>query len=597
MRLSTTEGELPLDKYVRYKNNLQLWYDEMIRYGLTEQEQKIVTPYFKSSYGVPPSQEQLMTMLMDPHICHFSLAEANAARKIVGKKQLAKVPALQEKVHNTACSPALGNYIWDCGVKPQMSYAFSIIHATAYSFIGFQTAYLATNWNPIFWNTACLIVDSGSLEEDNDFDEDEDDTTAKKNKSTDYGKIASAIGNIMKHGIQVSLVDINNSAYTFKPDIKNNKILFGMKGLNKVGDDVVDAIIAGRPYQGLMDFVARCKVNKTVVISLIKAGAFDNLDSWADKYGDNKRKAIMALYLSITSEPKKKLTLQNFKGLLDRGVVPAQFDFEIKAYWFNKYLKSHTYNDYYELADDSAYEFYKQCDAELADLYVYDDKNLVTKKQWDKRYKSIMDSVREWLKQNQTELLDDINQSLFLDEWNKYASGTLSAWEMDSLCFYYHEHELSNLDKNKYGIDDFYSLSEEPVVDKYFKRGGHQIPIFKLNRIVGTVINKNNTKGHVTLLTVDGVVNVAFSKEYYAMFNRQISEKDENGKKKVKEKGWFTRGTMIMVTGIRREDTFRAKTYKSTGGHQLYKITKVTNNGHDIEITHDRYQGTMEEDE
>ena len=87
MRLMASEpgAEMPLDKYVRFKNNIQLWYDEMDRCGLTKEEQKIVEPYFKSSYGVPPSQEQLMRMLMDEKICGFTLAEANAARKIVGK--------------------------------------------------------------------------------------------------------------------------------------------------------------------------------------------------------------------------------------------------------------------------------------------------------------------------------------------------------------------------------------------------------------------------------------------------------------------------------------------------------------------------------
>lgn len=87
MRLMTSEpgAEMPLDKYVRYKNNIQLWYDEMDKCGLTKEEQRSLEPYFKSSYGVPPSQEQLMRMLMDKNICGFSLAEANAARKIVGR--------------------------------------------------------------------------------------------------------------------------------------------------------------------------------------------------------------------------------------------------------------------------------------------------------------------------------------------------------------------------------------------------------------------------------------------------------------------------------------------------------------------------------
>ena len=122
MRLMASEqgAEMPLDKYVRYKNNISLWYKEMERCGLTKNEQKVVEPYFKSSYGVPPSQEQLMRMLMDEHICGFSLAEANAARKIVGKKQMSKIPGLKQKVLESATSKNLGEYIWKYGAGPQM---------------------------------------------------------------------------------------------------------------------------------------------------------------------------------------------------------------------------------------------------------------------------------------------------------------------------------------------------------------------------------------------------------------------------------------------------------------------------------------------
>ena len=68
MRLMTAEkgAETPMEKYIRFKNNLNLWYQEMNNAGLTIEEQKTLEPYFKSSYGVPPSQEQLMKMLMDP---------------------------------------------------------------------------------------------------------------------------------------------------------------------------------------------------------------------------------------------------------------------------------------------------------------------------------------------------------------------------------------------------------------------------------------------------------------------------------------------------------------------------------------------------
>ena len=72
------------------------------------------------------------------------------------------------------------------------------------------------------------------------------------------------------------------------------------------------------------------------------------------------------------------------------------------------------------------------------------------------------------------------------------------------------------------------------------------------------------------------------------MYSRQISEKQEDGTKKVLEKGWMTRGTKIMCTGFRREDTFVCKSYKNNFSHQLYRITNVLPNGI-IELTHERY--------
>ena len=129
MRLMPDEkgSELPLDKYVRFKNDTGLWYEEMRRAGLTPAEQKTLEPYFLNSYGVPPSQEQLMQMLMDENICGFSLKDANTARKIVGKKQMSKIPELKQKVLETAKSHNLGEYVWKYGAGPQMGYSFSIV--------------------------------------------------------------------------------------------------------------------------------------------------------------------------------------------------------------------------------------------------------------------------------------------------------------------------------------------------------------------------------------------------------------------------------------------------------------------------------------
>ena len=598
MRLMTSEKgqESPMDKYIRYKNNINLWYQEMDNYGLTKQEQEYLKPYFESSYGVPPSQEQLMRMLMDEHLCHFSLKDANAARKVVGKKQMNKIPALKQQVLDQAASPCLGNYIWTCGVGPQMGYSFSIIHALAYSFIGFQTMYIATRWNPIYWNTACLIVNSGSLEEESDFEEDEDtgEIAKKKEKTTDYGKIAKALGDIISKGIKVSLVDINKSSYSFEPDADNNVILFGMKALSNVGGPIIDQIIANRPYIGIADFMARCPLNKSAMFSLIKAGAFDKLEEkWAKELGVEPRQLVMTYYISKVCEAKKRITLQNFNGLIQHDLIPEELDLQKRVFNFTKYLKANKKVGKYFVFDNICEEFYsKYFDMDL--LEVINGLTCIEQTKWEKIYKSTMDKARDWIKENQNEILEKFNTILFKEMWDKYAGKSISAYEMESLCFYYHEHELKDVKINKYGIVDFNDLSSEPAIDYFFKRNGRDLPIYKISKIIGTVIGKNDTRSSITLLTTTGVVNVKFTKEYFAMYNRQLSEKQPDGTKKVVEKGWFTRGVKLLVAGYRRDDTFVAKTYKNNGFHQIYKIVNVTDNG-ELELVHDR-QG-MSDDE
>ena len=589
MRLMTAEKgqETPMEKYIRFKNNINLWYKEMDSYGLTKEEQKVLEPYFKSSHGVPPSQEQLMRMLMDKNICNFTLAEANAARKIVGKKQMNKIPALRQQVLDQASSPCMGNYIWKCGVGPQMGYSFSIIHALAYSFIGFQTMYIATRWNPIYWNTACLIVNSGSLEEDSDFEEDEDGyIVEKKEKSTDYSKIAKALGDIINKGIKVSLVDINRSDYSFQPDVDNNEILFGMKALNNVGGPIIEQIKANRPYAGIADFMAKCPLNKSAMISLIKAGAFDKVDKEnAAAAHVEPRIWTMVYYLSKVCDAKKRLTLQNFNGLLQHNLIPKELDFQKRTFVFNKYLKANQKVGKYYVFNSSCEEFYnKFFDADQ--LEVINGLTCILQTRWDKIYQDVMADARTWLQEHQQEMLKKFNTLLFKESWDKYAQGNISAWEMESLCFYYHEHELAHVNTYKYGIVDFFELPVNPPIDSMFKRNGKEIPIYQTFKIMGTVINKNDTRNSITILTTKGIVTVKFTKEYYAMYNRQLSEIQEDGTKKITEKGWFTRGTKVMITGFRRDDMFIAKTYTKTQTHQLYKITEI--DGGNMKLEHER---------
>ena len=607
IRLMAEEGkERPLNKYIRYKNNLSLWYKEMTDNGLTPAEQKVLERYMLKSYGLAISQECIMWSLMDKDICGFTLAEANAARKIISKKKMSKLPKLKEDIMKKATSPAMGNYVWNFIVMPSAGYGFSDIHSMSYSMVGYQEAYIATMWDSIYWNTACLIVNSSGAEDGEDFDdgseleigvdteeeneEDREEAEVKKEKATNYSKLAKAINKVISQGIKVSALDINKSGFSFKPNPETHEILIGFKGLAQIGTPIIREIMSKRPFNSFNDFLARCPLKKTSVISLIKSGAFDKLESENGYYGNiDIRYIIMAYYLSITSNPKKKLTLQNFNGLVENGILPESLSFNIDLYKFNKEIKKRS-NDEDYLMDDDQINFYTEYfNTDLVE-HIKDGYYHIRKKNWDKMYKVAMDDVREWLTKNQQEALDKYNKILLKAEWDKYATGGISAWEMYAMCFYHHPHELINIDTQKYGISDYEKMPEIPIVEKTFKRGNHDIPIYKLYRIVGTVIAKNNTAFTVDILTTTGVVTVKFTKDYYAMFNRQIKEKQDNGKGKIMEQGWFKRGNMIMVTGFRRDDTFVAKTYKSTLTHQLYKITRLENGGTEMILTNERYQ-------
>ena len=160
---------------------------------------------------------------------------------------------------------------------------------------------------------------------------------------------------------------------------------------------------------------------------------------------------------------------------------------------------------------------------------------------------------------------------------------------MTSLGFYYHEHELKNLDNEYYNIYNFNDLPEEPIIDYTFSRGGHDIPIYKTCRLAGTVIAKDDLKSSISILTVNsGVVDVKFTRDYYAKYNAQLSEIGADGKKHVQEKSWFKRGTLVIVNGFRRGNMFVTKSYKKSKSHQLYKITEVFDSGL-VNMTNARY--------
>ena len=605
--------EQPLNKYARFKENINLWYDEMERYGLTKEEQAILEPIVKQSYGICESQEKFMQLVQLPECGGFNLGWADRLRKSIAKKNPAEYEQLTkeyfEAVDKKGLSRNLCNYVWNVLVATSRGYGFNASHTLAYSLVGLQEMNLAYLNPVIFWNCACLITDSGGAEEEDEEEivdiyepedfteyeyEDAEDrkTKKKKRRSNNYDKIATAIGKMRGEGINITPPDINTSQYTFYPDVDNNRILFGLRGLLNVGDDVITATIENRPYTSPRDYINKVNPKKSSMISLIKAGAFDSMMD---------RRLCMAWYLWEVCDKKQRLTLQNMPSLMKYNLVPSNTDEFVLArrvYEFNRYLKAITkadtcaYKDMYTL-DARAIDFMQ----ELGLDEIMETDNLawfVKQKAWDKVYQKYMDVFRNWLSANKDEVLKQLNHLIFKEEWDKYAKGNVSSWEMEVMCFYYHDHELAHLDQDKYGFADFFNLPEDPIVERSFWKGEKEINIFKLSKICGTCIAKDKAKGTATVLTPTGVVTVKFRKEYFSMFDKQISERGLDGVKHVIEKSWFNRGSMIVVQGIRSGDQFVAKKYASSGGHQLYKITEVFPNG-EIALQTERYQGGIEE--
>ena len=431
------------------------------------------------------------------------------------------------------------------------------------------------------------MIELGEWEFEHEEDTIEDDEEVKE-KGNDYAKTAKALGEILSRGINISLVNINKSSYGFRPDVEKNRILFALKALSGVNRETIDKIIAKRPYTSIKDFMQKVPLGKLPMISLIKSGAFDEISAdWASSLKVEPRLAAMIYYINSVSEPKKRLTLQNFSTLAERNLLPEELNFERQVFTFNKSLKANMKWKNFYLLKSVYYDFYREY-FDIDSITIEDGIPRVEQKVWDKQYQIVMDRAREWIKAHEEETLRELNFMLFKALWDKYADGNLSSWEMKSLCFYYHEHELSHVNYKKYGISNFNSLPVEPEVDYYFNRKDIQIPIFKLTRIIGTVIAKNDARASVVLMTPEGLATVKFTKDYYAKYKRQISEVQEDGKKKTMEKGWFGRGNMLMITGFRRGDQFIAKTYKRTASEQIYKITDITDSG-DIELVHERY--------
>ena len=191
-----------------------------------------------------------------------------------------------------------------------------------------------------------------------------------------------------------------------------------------------------------------------------------------------------------------------------------------------------------------------------------------------------MAELKDYLMNNQEKFINKLHEAEVSDIWNDYCLGSLSAWEMDTLGFYYHQHELANIYSPEFKFINFFSQSEIPVPSEYKEYKGRQFPVFEHKYICGTVLDKNSYKHTVVVLTPDGVVNVKCIAEQYSKYDKQISQLNkETGHKEVIEKSWFKKGTKLVVRGYRSGDQFMARGKQSEGKYPFYRITNIDDLG------------------
>lgn len=217
----------------------------------------VMEKYLKDTYGITVYQEQVM--LLSRLLAGFTRGESDGLRKAMGKKLIDKLASLKPKFINggqeRGHDPEILEKIWKDWEK-FASYAFNKSHATCYSWVAFQTAYLKANY-PSEYMAAVL------------------------SRSGDQDKMTKFMDECKAMKIAVKGPDVNESFQSFSAN-KSGDIRFGMSGIKGIGVNVVNAIIderdANGPFKSIFDFVERVNVsacNRRAIESLALAGAFD----------------------------------------------------------------------------------------------------------------------------------------------------------------------------------------------------------------------------------------------------------------------------------------------------------------------------------
>lgn len=577
------EGELPLNTYAGYKHDIRGWYQEMKRAGLSEAEIKILEEHLLPLSGVADSQESAMMLVMDDRIAGFTVTEANSLRRAIGKKEFETMRQTEimfyQKGTALGTSRKMLEYVWNVQIYRQAGYSFSVLHTMGYSTIALQEMNLAYKFPVIYWNTACLSVNAGAINEEDYHalieDEivviEEDDEEDKKSSKVQYGKIAGAIEKFRKElGLKIALPDINRARFGFVPDAYRNEVLFGLKGITRIGDKLIQTIIENRPYESLWDFIQKLNgegktiISKDRVVILIKAGAFDNLT-------EKTREELLTDFILSVADQKKKLTLQNAKMLIDYNLIPDDYDFQKRIYNYTRYIRKSRDGNRNYILDDIAQEFFYENSYNIDKITIIpqggQNLHILSSSYWDSIYETEMNYIRKYITDNHDELLNALNTILFNEEYEKYAAGNRLKWELQSLGFYHEAHELEGIDKT---FPESVKISKlDDIVDMEtigsFLIKGKRIPKYNIYHIIGTVLDKDKQKHLIVFSTPNGVINVKMYRAQFSVLDKVNFIINEDGEKEVIQDSFFKKGTFLMISGIKEGDIFKPKTYKEHG--------------------------------
>jgi DNA polymerase-3 subunit alpha len=211
------------------------------------------------THGIILYQEQVMRIANT--LANFTMGQADILRKAMGKKKPAEMEKLKESFIQGAkangVSEKKATRLFDL-IAFFAEYGFNKSHSAAYAHIAYQTAYLKAHY-PVEFMAATLSADMDNTD-----------------------KIVKSINECRDMGISILPPDINQSGQEFK--VIGNSIRFGLEAVKGVGAAAIESIIEARneegPFASLINFLHRVdsrKVNKKVIESLIKAGAFDSL--------------------------------------------------------------------------------------------------------------------------------------------------------------------------------------------------------------------------------------------------------------------------------------------------------------------------------